>query len=178
VFDHGTVRVSDHLASEHFYQLILAALGHTISLSGGNFHEWNDLGIAQAREDRPVTRRLHVGFVARSRAGVDAFWRAGTEAGYTSDGEPGLRPQYHDAYYGAFLLDPDQSRVLVIPSPSDARLSRALMILSPSGDCSPSRTRAVLSVCKTDYRTSGSLTRGSRGPPAYRTTVPDRLRDV
>jgi catechol 2,3-dioxygenase-like lactoylglutathione lyase family enzyme len=54
-----------------------------------------------------VTRRLHVGFVARSRAGVDAFWRAGTEAGYTSDGEPGLRPQYHDAYYGAFLLDPD-----------------------------------------------------------------------
>jgi predicted lactoylglutathione lyase len=107
VFDHVTVRVSDHGASQRFYEPLLARLGHRISVSGGHFHEWNDFGIAQAREDRPVTRRLHVAFVARSRADVDAFWRAGTEAGHASDGEPGLRPQYHDDYYGAFLLDPD-----------------------------------------------------------------------
>jgi catechol 2,3-dioxygenase-like lactoylglutathione lyase family enzyme len=53
------------------------------------------------------TRRLHVGFVAPSRGQVDDFWRAGTDAGYTDGGQPGLRTQYRDDYYGAFLLDPD-----------------------------------------------------------------------
>ena len=55
----------------------------------------------------PPTRRLHVGFVAPSRDQVDEFWRAGTEAGYRDDGEPGPRPEYRSDYYGAFLLDPD-----------------------------------------------------------------------
>jgi catechol 2,3-dioxygenase-like lactoylglutathione lyase family enzyme len=107
VFDHVTVRVSDHHASRSFYETVLSALDHRVSVSGGHFHEWNDFGIAQTREDRPLTRHLHVAFVARSRADVEAFWRAGTKAGYASDGEPGLRPRYHEAYYGAFLLDPD-----------------------------------------------------------------------
>ena len=107
MFDHVTIRVSDRAASERFYETVLAPLGHSISHSGAHFDEWNDFGIAQAREDRPVTRRLHVAFVARSREHVDAFWRAARDAGYASDGEPGVRPQYHADYYGAFLIDPD-----------------------------------------------------------------------
>lgn len=58
-----------------------------------------------------LTRGLHLGFVSRSRDEVEAFWRAGVEAGYASDGEPGLRPVYHEAYYGAFLRDPDGNSV-------------------------------------------------------------------
>ena len=54
-----------------------------------------------------MTRHLHVAFAAHSREEVDAFWQAGTDAGYASDGEPGLRPQYHPTYYSGFLLDPD-----------------------------------------------------------------------
>ena len=50
-------------------------------------------------------------FAAESRPEVDAFWRRGVDAGYTSDGEPGLRPQYHPNYYGGFLLDPDGNSV-------------------------------------------------------------------
>ena len=102
-----TIRVSDRDASRRFYETVLAPLGHAISHAGDHFDEWNDFGVAQAREDRPVTRGLHVAFVSRSRAEVDSFWQAGTEAGYTSDGEPGPRPQYHEGYYGAFLLDTD-----------------------------------------------------------------------
>jgi catechol 2,3-dioxygenase-like lactoylglutathione lyase family enzyme len=107
VFDHVTVRVADHRASRRFYEIVLSALGHALSTTGSHFHEWNDFGVAQAREDRPATRGLHVGFVARSRDDVNAFWRAGMEAGYASEGEPGPRPQYHADYYGAFLRDPD-----------------------------------------------------------------------
>jgi predicted lactoylglutathione lyase len=58
-----------------------------------------------------VTRRLHVGFSAPSREVVDEFWRVGVESGYRSDGEPGLRPQYREDYYGSFLLDPDGNSV-------------------------------------------------------------------
>lgn len=107
MFDHVTVRVSNRDASRGFYETILAPLGHEISHSGEHFDEWNDFGVAQAREDRPVTRGLHVAFISRSRKQVDAFWHAGTKAGYASDGEPGLRPEYHDNYYGSFLIDPD-----------------------------------------------------------------------
>ena len=106
-----TLRVSDRAASRRFYETVLAPLGHAISHSGGHFDEWNDFGIAQAREDRPVTQRLHAAFVARSHEEVDAFWHAGMDSGYASDGEPGLRPDYHKDYYGAFLLDPDGNSV-------------------------------------------------------------------
>ena len=107
MFDHVTIRVSDREASRRFYETVLEPLGHAISHSGGHFDGWNDFGIAQAREDRPVTRRLHVAFVSRSREEVNAFWQAGMKAGYASDGEPGPRAEYHEDYYGGFLLDPD-----------------------------------------------------------------------
>jgi predicted lactoylglutathione lyase len=54
-----------------------------------------------------TTRRLHIAFTAPTREHVHAFWEAGTVAGYTSDGEPGPRPEYGNTYYGSFLLDPD-----------------------------------------------------------------------
>src|SRR5205823_2406063 len=71
------------------------------------YPQWGDFSVAQATGEKPVTRRLHVAFVAPSRENVDQFWRVGTEAGYRDDGAPGLRPQYSPEYYGSFLLDPD-----------------------------------------------------------------------
>jgi predicted lactoylglutathione lyase len=75
--------------------------------SGEQYAEWNDFSLAQADDDNPPTKRLHIAFVAPSRAHVDEFWRTGTGAGYRDDGEPGARPQYSKDYYGGFLLDPD-----------------------------------------------------------------------
>jgi hypothetical protein len=54
---------------------------------------------------------LHIAFYTPERAEVDAFWKAGRDAGYRSDGEPGLRPHYSPDYYGAFLLDPDGNSI-------------------------------------------------------------------
>jgi catechol 2,3-dioxygenase-like lactoylglutathione lyase family enzyme len=111
VFDHVTIRVSDRAASERFYDTVLGALGIERTSTDERYPEWDDFSLATAGDGRPVTRHLHVGFVAPDRARVDEFWRAGTEAGYRSDGAPGLRPQYSDDYYGAFLLDPDGNSV-------------------------------------------------------------------
>jgi catechol 2,3-dioxygenase-like lactoylglutathione lyase family enzyme len=107
VFDHVTIRVSDRSASERFYETVLRPLGIDKTFADEHFAEWDDFSLGAADGDHPVTRRLHVGFVAPSREHVDEFWRVGTEAGYRSDGEPGPRPQYSATYYGAFLLDPD-----------------------------------------------------------------------
>jgi catechol 2,3-dioxygenase-like lactoylglutathione lyase family enzyme len=107
VFDHVTIRVSDRAASERFYTTVLAVLGIDETYSGGQFIEWNDFSLTEATAWNPVTTGLHIGFGASSRDRADEFWQAGLDAGYTSDGEPGLRPEYGDDYYGGFLLDPD-----------------------------------------------------------------------
>jgi catechol 2,3-dioxygenase-like lactoylglutathione lyase family enzyme len=107
MFDHVTIRVSNRRVSEEFYDLVLKTLGVEKTSSDEHYPEWNDFSLTQAEYEEPVTRRLHIGFVAPSREHVDEFWRAGTEAGHRDDGAPGPRPQYRDDYYGAFLLDPD-----------------------------------------------------------------------
>jgi catechol 2,3-dioxygenase-like lactoylglutathione lyase family enzyme len=107
VFDHVTIRTSDRAASELFYKTVLRTLALEQTHAGEHYVEWDDFSIAQANEENPATRRLHIGFVAPSRVHVDEFWRVGTEAGYEDDGAPGPRPHYREDYYGAFLLDPD-----------------------------------------------------------------------
>jgi catechol 2,3-dioxygenase-like lactoylglutathione lyase family enzyme len=107
MFDHITIRVDDRAASRRFYSTVLAQLGRRATHEDPDLPEWNDFSLAQASSDSPPTRNLHIAFTARSREEVDAFWRAGVEAGYRSDGEPGPRPVYSDTYYGGFLLDPD-----------------------------------------------------------------------
>jgi len=39
--------------------------------------------------------------------GVAAGFAAALAAGARDNGGPGLRPQYHPDYYGAFVIDPD-----------------------------------------------------------------------
>jgi len=107
VFDHVTIRVADREASERFYDAVLATLGIARGTADGEAARWEEFALVPADDDAAVTRRLHIGFVAGSRAAVDAFWRAGVDAGYRDDGAPGPRPQYRPDYYGGFLLDPD-----------------------------------------------------------------------
>ncbi len=112
MFDHVTIRVSDLEASRSFYATVFDR-----QPEGEEFLEWDDFSIAPAEDARPLTRHLHVAFAAPSREHVDAFWRRGVEAGYGSDGEPGLREHYTADYYGGFLLDPDGNSVEAVHRP-------------------------------------------------------------
>src|SRR3954471_4414416 len=107
MFDHVGVAVSDLAASERFYRTVLSALGVEPSHADAGIVEWEDGAVGPTAPEPPVTRGLHVGFRARDRAQVDAFWQAGIDAGHADDGAPGPRPQYGPTYYGGFLLDPD-----------------------------------------------------------------------
>ena len=63
--------------------------------------------IVQPDAEVAPSRGSHVGFAGGDRAEVDAFHAAAMSAGARDNGAPGLRPEYSDSYYGAFVLDPD-----------------------------------------------------------------------
>ena len=119
MIDHTGIAVSDYARSAAFYDAAFAALG------GGLLHEVPAQFTGGAKvvgygRDRPVFwlreggepgPGRHVAFTARSRAEVDEFHRAALAAGGRDNGAPGLRPHYHEHYYGAFVLDPDGNNI-------------------------------------------------------------------
>ena len=59
----------------------------------------------------PASGPVHLAFAAADQAAVRAFHAAALAAGGADNGGPGLRPDYHPTYYGAFVLDPDGNNV-------------------------------------------------------------------
>lgn len=122
MLDHLGFTVADYPRSRAFYAQVLAPLGYgvvmdvTKEMSGGyegcGFGPpgkpafWVGSGTG-TRATGASGRGMHIAFVARTRAEVDAFHAAALAAGATDNGAPGLRPQYHPHYYGAFVIDPD-----------------------------------------------------------------------
>ena len=108
MFDHVEVPVSDLARSGEFYATVLAPLG----LEASEGPEMVEFGALTLVPGTP-TQRMHFAFMAETRDVVDAFHRAGVDAGYRDNGAPGLR-DYAPDYHAAYLLDPDRSSVLVI----------------------------------------------------------------
>ena len=112
MFDHVGLSTPDLAASRAFYEKALAPLGITclMNISGDGYaylgfgKDRPQFWIGTGELHRPG---LHIAFAASSRALVDSFHAAAIAAGGRDNGAPGLRPQYHPDYYGAFVLDPD-----------------------------------------------------------------------
>jgi catechol 2,3-dioxygenase-like lactoylglutathione lyase family enzyme len=111
VFDHVKIGVRDAAASIAFYKTVLATLEIPPLWEGEHGAQFANLVVREGDPGGPI----HIGFVATSRAQVDAFHRAGIDAGYRDNGPPGVREQYSSAeaglYYAAFLLDPDGNNI-------------------------------------------------------------------
>ena len=110
VVDHVDLHASDYDASVRFYETVLAALGIPSWSEGSGSERSTCFTRVNVVDRRPATTGLHVCFVAHTREQVDAFHRAGVEAGFRSNGAPGYR-DYALGYYAAFLLDPDGNNV-------------------------------------------------------------------
>jgi predicted lactoylglutathione lyase len=52
-------------------------------------------------------------FLADSRAQVDVVYQTALDHGGTSEGAPGLRPEYHANYYGAYFRDTEGNKLCV-----------------------------------------------------------------
>jgi catechol 2,3-dioxygenase-like lactoylglutathione lyase family enzyme len=116
MIDHSGLSVTDPAKSRKFYELALAPLGYEVLMEVPTEHTGGIvvLGFGEPQkpdfwlhEGPPQTPRVHVAFRAASRVVVDEFYEAAIAAGGKDNGPPGLRPHYHQHYYGAFVLDPD-----------------------------------------------------------------------
>ena len=116
MLDHINLPVADVERSKRFYEEALSPLGCTLlmehGISGAGFGRagmpvfWIKRGARGAA--------VHVAFASPDRATVDAFHEAAVAAGGRDNGRPGLRPEYHSTYYGAFVLDPDGNNIEVV----------------------------------------------------------------
>jgi catechol 2,3-dioxygenase-like lactoylglutathione lyase family enzyme len=120
MLDHVSLGVTDLARSRAFYDAALKPLG------GRRVYEMDILSGYGLSEEKPCfwiagpeaagakvlpASGSHVAFAAESRAAVDAFYKAAMGTGGKDNGKPGLRPEYHADYYGAFVLDPDGHHV-------------------------------------------------------------------
>ena len=112
LIDHLALRVRDVRRSRTFYERALEPFGvKVVESSRGPGFAIEGGGDFWIEEGEPPAAPVHVAFAAADRATVDKFHRAAVEAGGRDNGAPGLRPDYGDAYYAAFLVDPDGHRV-------------------------------------------------------------------
>lgn len=116
VIDHVTVGVSDLQRSCEFYRRALTPLGFAEIGSWRDGAQEVEFGLEEAPDFAisvayAPSGSVHVAFAADRREQVDAFWEAAISAGGRDNGSPGLRPEYPDGYYGAFVLDPDGHNV-------------------------------------------------------------------
>jgi catechol 2,3-dioxygenase-like lactoylglutathione lyase family enzyme len=120
MIDHTGFAVTDMKKSKTFYTEALGALGITLQLevtaeqTGAGAHAGfgsKDKAFFWIGDHGKPGGSAHIAFVADSREKVDAFYKAALKAGGKDNGAPGLRPHYHENYYGAFVFDPDGNNI-------------------------------------------------------------------
>ena len=113
IFNHVQIKVKDLKISCAFYDAIMGALGYPAVSNiknevvgyGTSVHDMFE--IRQSDEKALLSQSLHLAFNALDIKSVNAFYHAALKNGAKCNGKPGLRPEYEDGYYAAFIIDPD-----------------------------------------------------------------------
>ncbi len=125
MFSHIFVGVNDFERALGFYDPLMTALGieSRFCEPGRPWAGWQTPGasrplflIGTPHDLQPHERGngQMVAFLAASRAVVEAAYAVALASGGTSEGAPGLRPEYHEHYYGAYFRDPDGNKLCVV----------------------------------------------------------------
>jgi catechol 2,3-dioxygenase-like lactoylglutathione lyase family enzyme len=123
MFSHIFVGISDFERALTFYNPLMAALGieHRFCDRSRPWAGWQSqpdprplflIGSPYEGQHEPGNGQM-VAFLAQSRATVDVAHAIAIANGGTSEGAPGLRPEYHEHYYGAYFRDPEGNKLCV-----------------------------------------------------------------
>jgi len=122
---------NDLRRSIRFYDPVMGALGHERCISNdpewdrtwagwgtyknGGLHEVA-LWVCQPFDGKAATagNGAMVALAASSWGQVEGFHAAAIRNGGTSEGEPGLRPQYNPDFYAAYVRDPDGNKLAAV----------------------------------------------------------------
>jgi catechol 2,3-dioxygenase-like lactoylglutathione lyase family enzyme len=122
---HLSLGTNDIERARAFYNPVFAVLGLHLMKESDDALDYG-VGAILVTLTRPLNGKpsmpgngVHVAFAAENRAMVNAFYEAALANGGREDGPPGLRPEYNDNYYGAFVLDPDGNKIEAVTFSAD-----------------------------------------------------------
>ncbi|HUQ13370.1 MAG TPA: VOC family protein [Novosphingobium sp.] len=121
MFSHVTLGTADWPRARPFWIAVMEVLEHPVMFE-------REGGIAFGLPVGPKTfigapfdgqparpgNGVHIAYLAKDRATVDAFHAAALAHGGSDEGAPGLRPHYHAHYYGAYVRDPDGNKLQAV----------------------------------------------------------------
>jgi catechol 2,3-dioxygenase-like lactoylglutathione lyase family enzyme len=117
MISHVSVGVRDVGTAGRFYDAALAPLGYKRLVDSPEALGYGADGPAfwVLKVERPVpadpASGLHFCLDATSRTAVDHFHAAALKNGGKDNGKPGVRKDYGEKYYAAFVIDPDGYRL-------------------------------------------------------------------
>ena len=122
MISHVCIGVRDFDRAFAFYSEVMSALGHELK-----FQELDRPWAGWMAKDQPRPLFIigtpydgnaaqsgngqMVALLAHDRASVDRVYAAALANGGTCEGAPGLRPEYHPDYYGAYFRDLDGNKI-------------------------------------------------------------------
>ena len=125
MFSHVFIGVTDFDRAFTFYSALMNCLGIDerfcdLSRPWAGWHSAGEarpfLLIGTPYDEKPhdAGNGQMVALLASSRSIVDSAFESALANGAISEGAPGLRPEYHANYYGAYFRDPDGNKLCVV----------------------------------------------------------------
>ncbi len=116
ILNHVSVGVSNVASAVAFYDSVLSALSvrrsHYIENVAAAYGEYFEFWVGCPCENGASSGNgTHIAFNAPSKEAVDLFYATALELGGSCAGKPGLRPEYGETYYAAFVRDADGNKV-------------------------------------------------------------------
>ena len=124
MISHVFVGITDFDRAFKFYSALMNVLGLRLKFSEADQH-WAGWQATDAPRPlfligKPFDGKLAsagngqmIALLAPDRAAVDRSHAVALANGAVCEGPPGLRPQYHANYYGAYFRDPDGNKLCV-----------------------------------------------------------------
>lgn len=120
MIDHVSLGVRDLAAAKVFYAATLAEIGYAVlddrpeTVGFGKKYSDFWLNARPSLPKNPDDTGVHICLRTRTKEQVDGFYRVALSQGAVDSGAPGLRPEYHERYYAAFIKDADGNLVEVV----------------------------------------------------------------
>jgi lactoylglutathione lyase len=125
MFSHVFIGIRDFQRAHRFYKALMDVLGNEPRFfdatkgwagwySAGRTRPLLVIGKPYDGQPHAVGNGQMAALAAANRAQVHALYEAALAHGGVCEGPPGLRPQYHPDYYGAYFRDTEGNKLCVV----------------------------------------------------------------